>query len=80
MIPSWAKATEHISGVRAPAVGGGRCWIGLACWLVGFEWHWWRPWLVLVDGLIGMFATAVYVLGFAAVVAAVVNCRHWGCS
>jgi hypothetical protein len=36
--------------------------------------------LVLVDGLIGMFATAVYVLGFAAVVAAVVNCRHWGCS
>src|SRR5882757_4285311 len=53
-------------------------WIGLACWLVGLEWHWWRPWLGLVDGLVGMFATALYVLGFAAVVAAVVNGRRWG--
>lgn len=52
-------------------------WIGLACWLVGLEWHWWRPWLGLVDGLVGLVATAVYVLGFAAVVAAVVNGRRW---
>ncbi|HEX7824491.1 MAG TPA: hypothetical protein VF477_06300 [Mycobacterium sp.] len=57
--------------------GGRVFWIGLACWLVGLAWHWWRPWLGFVDGLVGMVAASVYVLGFVAVVAAVVNGRRW---
>ncbi|MGA5543793.1 hypothetical protein ACPCIR_18230 [Mycobacterium sp. NPDC051198] len=52
-------------------------WGGLACWLVGFWWHWSRTSWWILDILMIPLMGALYVLGLAAVVFAAVKGRRW---
>ncbi|MBJ7341779.1 hypothetical protein [Mycolicibacterium sp.] len=52
-------------------------WMGLACWVAGFLWHWTRPpsmWIL--DALIVPVAACVYGIGFWSVIVAAVGARR----
>ena len=53
-------------------------WVGLACWVVGFLWHRWRPpSLWLLDVLVIPVTAVLYWFGLVAVVVGVVGGRRW---
>ncbi|MEV0669003.1 hypothetical protein [Mycobacterium sp. NPDC050441] len=52
-------------------------WGGLACWLVGFWWHWSRTSWWIFDILMNPLMGALYLLGLAAVVVAAMRGRRW---
>lgn len=52
-------------------------WIGLACWIIGFAWHWWRPSLWLLDLVLVPLMVAVYWFGLVAVFVSVVVRARW---